>query len=246
MKKKDEIIRFIKEGNSINKIRKMTGCAKSTIYYHYKKIKGRKKKPVEISFEKERELGEFLGIFAGDGSFTLGKNSHYKIRIHLGFYEKEYADFLVKQLTTWFNKKPHIYYKKYQNKDSSIDLHYDSKLIYNFLKEHLVWEGRKTYTVRLKKLDLRKREFNLGFLRGLIDTDGNYYAPKRRISFSSTSKLLADQAEKIICSNVYLDPNRYLIKSEKYADLHTLTLHGEKAKKLIDAIKPNNINKTIR
>ncbi|MDP1695453.1 MAG: LAGLIDADG family homing endonuclease [archaeon] len=245
MKITQEVINLIKEGTSLNKINKITGFNKSTIYFHYKKIKGKKIKNIEINFKNENELGEFLGVFAGDGSFYKAlKNYEYIIRIYIGYYEKHYAIYLKNKLMKWFNKKPHIYITNYKNNPSLITLHYSSKQIYNLIKNHLEWKGKKSKTVRLKKLDLKNNEFNLGFLRGLIDTDGSYYVPKRRISFSTISKELARQAYRIIKHQLKKSPKQYIIKKDNKADLYTLSLHGLEAKRLIDIIKPKNINKT--
>ena len=100
--------------------------------------------------------------------------------------------------------------------------------------------------MRLKKLDLNDNEFNRGFLRGLIDTDGNYYSPKRRLSFSTTSELLSQQVIKIIKNLLKISPNFYVIKKEGYHDLYTITLHGKNSENLINIIKPKNINKSMR
>ena len=68
---RQKIIKRINENVSINNISKELNLAKSTIYYHYKKIKGKKPKEIEFNFRSEKEIGEFLGIFSGDGNFTL-------------------------------------------------------------------------------------------------------------------------------------------------------------------------------
>jgi hypothetical protein len=244
MRTNNEVINLIKKGESINKIRKITGLAKSTIYHHYKKIKGRKIKRIKFNFINHNELGEFLGIFSGDGGFYKSKKYHYSIRIHTGYYEEGYKRYLSKKLPLWFNKKPHFYYLKYKNKNSTIIFHYDSKKIYSLLREYLDWKGKKTYTVKLKNLDLNNKKFNLGFLRGLIDTDGNYYEPKRRLSFSTVSRKLAYQVYKIIKYNLKITPNIASYKKTNRARLYTISIHGLNAKKIIDIIKPNNPNKT--
>ncbi len=191
-------------------------------------------------------MGEFLGIFSGDGSFYKSKGCHYSVRIYTGSYEIGYIQYLNKKLIKWFNKKPHIYYTKYKNSFSATIFHYDSKVIYLLLKEYLNWENKKTYSIRLKDLKLEDKEFNLGFLRGLIDTDGNYYHPKRRLSFSTTSKELYLQVDKIIKYNLDMSPNFHIYKKVNRSDLYTVSLHVEKARKAITLIKPNNPNKTVQ
>ena len=65
---KQELINQIKKNNSINKISKELFLAKSTIYYYYRKIKGRKYKKLGIVTKYSKKEGEIVGIFAGDGS----------------------------------------------------------------------------------------------------------------------------------------------------------------------------------
>ena len=248
MKITSEVLSLIKKGISINQIRSRTGFAKSTIYYHYKKIKGRKIKRIKFNFQNEGELGEFLGIFAGDGSFFRGKNGKYVIRIYTGYYEEGYRKYLEEAFDTWFSKPPKVYLIKSEGMHSAVAFTYGSKQIYELLKEHLYWGKNKTHTVKLKEFDLQRKEFNLGFLRGLIDTDGNYYFPKRRLSFSSTSEALANQAREIINEQGITTNFRSFTypKETHRAELYTLTLHGDKAHKVIKLIKPSNPNKRYK
>lgn len=243
MKITKEVLDLIRSGKSINKIKQETGFGKSTIYYHYKKLRGKKIKKVTVSFKSEDELGEFLGIFSGDGSFFKDNKSHYRIRLHIGYYEKGYIEYLQKRLPQWFNKKPFIHIVYYKNKPSCLVFIYSEKEIYLLLKKYLKWDTKKTYTIQLKDFNLKKLEFNLGFLRGLIDTDGNYFHPKKRLSFATTSVNLAKQVESIIKYNLDTIPNYYIIKKKNRADLHVFTLHGKKAIRIIDRINPQNQTK---
>ncbi len=68
----EEIVRLIKNNNSIPKISKKLNVSKSTVHHHYKKIKGPKYKKTVIPKE-DSILGEFLGVFSGDGGFFLIK-----------------------------------------------------------------------------------------------------------------------------------------------------------------------------
>jgi len=243
MRVSPEVIVLIKQGFSVNKIRRITGRAKSTIYYHYKKIKGKKQIPMIIRFNKDDELGEFLGLFAGDGSVNLAGNYHYQVRVHLGYNEKQYVAALQDKFVEWFSKEPEVHFRNYNGRLSRIDLYYSSKPLYLFLKSHLFWEGKKTYSVKLRDFDLKKKKFNIGFLRGLIDTDGNYYKPKKRLSFSTVSKGLAKQAYEIFKHNLGIEPKIFVYKKVKRADLYTIYVHGDNAINAIELIKPRNQNK---
>ena len=243
MKITKEVIDLIKKGKSINYISNNTNFGKSTVYYHYKKIRGRKIRLININFGNNNELGEFLGIFSGDGTFIFDKNYHYRIRIVSGYYEKEYRVYLENKLASWFNKKPNIYYTKFNNKYSSVIFNYDSKEIYGLLRNYLFWQGKKTYSIKLKRLDINNKEFNIGFLRGLIDTDGSYYSPKRRLSFSTVSKELAYQVKNIIRYNLNINPIFEEFNKKDRAKLYTIALHGENAFKVLKNINPGNPNK---
>jgi len=237
-----QIQSLLNEGLSINKISKRLGVGKSTIYFHYKKLFGKKTKPVTFNFKDEGELGEFLGIFAGDGNFTLTSKYQYCIRIYTGAYEKGYLKYLENKLPLWFGKKPFKYSVQYKGKTSCIIFLYLSKAIYSLLHEHLFWEGKKGYSVRLRNFNLGRVDFNRGFLRGIVDTDGSYYAPKRRISFTTVSPYLADQAQ-LIMMGLGLSPKRYFHRYSGKAPVHTLALHGKECKSFLEQVRPNNPNK---
>ena len=55
---RESMINKIKEGISINNISKELGLAKSTIYHHYKKIKGKKYVVPNFVSKLDREEGE--------------------------------------------------------------------------------------------------------------------------------------------------------------------------------------------
>lgn len=240
------IVPLIRKGVSINKIKEKTGLAKSTIYYHYQKTLGRKIPLLAINFTSKNDLGEFLGVFAGDGYMNKRENYHYLTSICIGYYEKDYAEYLLRKCEFWFGKKPMVSHMLHKSKPTAVVLFYYSKAIHNLIKEYLTWSGVKTYSVRLKNFDPRDRDFNIGFLRGLIDTDGSYFAPKRKVSFSSTSKALAMQAYQIIKYNLNLEPHWMEYKKENRALLYTITLHGRNTKKLMDAVRLGNPHKIMR
>src|SRR3989344_3150393 len=242
----EEVINLIEEGYSLNEISRKTGLGKSTIYYHYKKIKGKKYSEVKINFENESELGEFLGIFAGDGYSYNDEHGHYTIRIFVGHYELGYALYLYNKLVKWFDKNPKVYFVKIEGKVSVILFHYSSKSIYLLLKEYLAWEGKKTYTVRLKNFDLNKNNFNLGFVRGLIDTDGNFYAPKRSLNFSTVSPCLASQFYAIFKANLNLEPKFHVFSKYGRADLYSLFLYGVNAQFASSILNFGNPSKVYR
>ena len=229
-------INLIKKGVSLNKIQKKTGINKSTLYLYYKKIKGRKFKKVSIDLENQEAIGEFIGVFAGDGNFFYGKNYHYRIRISTGILEKEYMVFLKKFLTDLFSKKPRVY-KDDKNNVYIID--YYSKDIYLLIKKYLIWNENKTKSVKLKKIDKNNVPFLIGFLRGLFDTDGGIYAPKKKVAFGTSSKLLAHQIKEILAI-LGMKSGFYEYKN---VDFWYLDLYGKRTDKFMSIINPHNPRK---
>ena len=238
---KEKILGLIDDGASINRISRLTKKAKSTIYYHYKKLKGKKFKVPEFDFS-DNELGEFMGIFAGDGGFFFEpKRYKYVIKIHTGFIDKRYNEKLIVLFSSIFNKKPHNYVR---SNCHVYELTYQSRDIYNLIKAYLDWEGTKTYSIRLKTTNNSKL-FNIGFLRGLFDTDGSYYLPKLRLSYGTVSKELSLQVFQMIKS-LGFKPNYNISNPKNRARFYSVILHGEDTNEFINLIKPRNFDKITR
>ena len=196
---KNEMIKQIRNGTSINKISKSLGLAKSTIYYYYKKINGKKHIPPYVQPNYSEKEGEIVGIFAGDGSQYFAKEGyHYQINIHFGGHGKEYAIYVQKLYFDYFRKE----FQLSLLNDGKIRLRTNSKDIYNYFKNYICYDSRiKHCTVRLKSLDI-PREFKIGFIRGLVDTDGSVLYIKHDkaviVFFCTTSQVLAEQIVLIL------------------------------------------------
>ncbi len=238
-KEKETIVDLIKEGKSINEISRIMDKAKSTIYYHYKKNFGKKQKEVKFNFNDE-ELGEFLGIFAGDGcSINYPETYKYKITVSTGLYEKIYHEYLINFCTKIFDKKP----QSFTAGGNVCILQYLSKPIYCLLRRFLFWENKKTYTIKLREEKAFSTMLLVGFIRGLFDTDGCFYKPKMRINLGTVSKELFLQMRSILEVLGY-NPSHYVRKpTENEAKFYELALHGQESKKFIKMIKPRNKNK---
>ena len=169
----------------MNEISKLTGVAKSTIYYHYRRIRGRTLIPVTVSQQDPELTGEFLGLFAGDGSFHLSKKYHYRVSLFFNVNESNYVDNLIKfVLLKLFNKAPMVCRQR-----NVLAVMYNSKSIYGLIKSYLRWSGEKTYSIRLRKRP-HSRAFMIGFLRGSMDRDG--YFDEHKLQFSSVSRNLIE------------------------------------------------------
>ena len=186
---RERIVSLINKGFSIPKISKEFGIAKSTIYYHYKKIKGRKFSLVKIT-DSDKVKGEFLGAFSGDGNFFFDKKiGHYTVSIHLNAEnEKEYGIYLKNLIEKGFNKKVRMYSRP----KKELLLVFYSKKIFELINEYLYIEGNKTLNVHLKKpIESLSADFLLYFIRGIIDTDGHVNRDNQIILALISKKLIA-------------------------------------------------------
>lgn len=192
-----EIIELYNSGVSLSKISQKLAIGKSTIYYHTRKNFGRKFNKIAFNDNLKEELGEFVGTFAGDGNFYFGKEKYaYIIRIFVSGYERAYANSLCGLIFKLFGKYPNVYFSEDSN---CFIVRIMSRDIYEIIKKHIIWEHNKTLSVRLKHdIDTYEQTFLKGFVRGLFNTDGNVYVPKKRVSFSSISKRLIYQASDIL------------------------------------------------
>lgn len=225
----------IEEGKSLNKISRETGISKSTLYEHYKKIKGRKIPLVKIEKVSEDIVGEIMGAFAGDGGFQTDHYYHYNIRIHLSPDEEEYATTLSNRMTKLFSKKPIRWIK---STGTNIILSYNSRKIYEFLKDYLAWEEDKTATIRLKQnISDYSKKFLIGFLRGCLDTDG-YVHGRGYTSFSTICKDLAEQISQAL--NVLHVENYTTVYYSKWRPLYTVRVKKGRAIGLLKILKPSN------
>ncbi|PIN88430.1 hypothetical protein COU61_04910, partial [Candidatus Pacearchaeota archaeon CG10_big_fil_rev_8_21_14_0_10_35_13] len=88
----NEIKLFIKKNRSLNEISRIMKMNKSTIYKYYREVKGKTMRRINMPKE-ESFIGEFIGLFAGDGNFYYDKKTgHYRIRFFFNIKEKKFVD----------------------------------------------------------------------------------------------------------------------------------------------------------
>ena len=194
LKIKEKMIKEISSGTSINNISKKLNLGKSTIYYYYKKLKGKKYQESKFKSDLSRDEGEILGIIIGDGTiFHEKKGGHYNIYVRFGIKNKEYSIYVKNKFEKFFNKKIYLY----SDCKDKLRLLIVSKKIYFYFKSFVDYEESKKYsTIKIKNIENLPKKFKLGLLKGLIDTDGTIYQTKDnriRINFYTTSEKLKDQ-----------------------------------------------------
>ncbi len=233
----NNIKRLINQNYTLNQICKIQNKSKTTIYYHYNKIKGKITNQIQINNNNDILIGEFIGLYAGDGYYYKTKN--YIHRIYLCFNkEKEsiYVDDLIKNnLFILFNKTPYKIVR-----ENRLIIYYNSINIKKLIDTYLEWDTnqRKTYTIRLKK-KINNLEFNIGFLRGCLDSDG--YVNQFKIIFSSVSKILIQDIANIL-SNLEIKHSIYKYKEKRTnrKDIYHIYIKKSSQNKLINIINPRN------
>lgn len=140
----------------------------------------RRAKKVDVSSLGTSELGYLIGLFIGDGSIcTDRKSRHYKVAFSLNpWKDSDTQNFLIKLLremtlnpfTVWAN--------------GCIDIRVNSKNFTTFLRKR----------EKVSDFDLRDREFFIGFLSGLIDSDG--YVEKGDIVVSMKNPEILRKVQK--------------------------------------------------
>ena len=229
------------EGESVNTIKDKLDLPKSTVYYQFKKEVGQKQRENQLQIPMDEEVrGEICGVFAGDGNFYEDKNYKYRVKFTLNIkdeYWRELAAFLEKN----FSKEPRVNHQEDYNRTN---LRYESKKLIDFLREKLDWsEEDKTGTIRLKDLDYR-RDFEIGFLRGLLDTDGFVSKKQNRVTFNSVSEDLTKDVSRILRENqIDHEIVRDVDKRENCRDMYRARITGSEIENLIEIIEPRHPKK---
>jgi len=233
----EEIESLISKGVSLNDMAKILDRSKTTIYYHFRKIRGKTISPVEVRLKDDVLLGEFIGLFAGDGSYYKMPNYKYTIRLHFNKTEDNYVRLLIDQvLVHLFGKPPMIF-----QQENRINLCYYSKNIYSLILDFLKWNSNepKTYSVGLRTFN-HSRNFYIGFVRGSVDSDG-HISPKS-ISFATVSPELKCSIEFALTS-LEFDFRTHLYKEKRMnrRDIYHISLFSKDFERFHDVVGPRNL-----
>lgn len=218
---------------SLNNIVKITGKNKTTIYYYFRNIKGKTVNPITVDESDTELIGEFIGLFAGDGCFYKDKRGHYKIHLFFNITEEKYVNELKVILTKIFGKQP-----AQRREHNKIILLYYSKNIYKLIRTYLDWNdtGRKTHSIHLKE-STYSQEFKIGFLRGSLDSDG--YFSDKTIMFASSSKKLIENIKSFLQDlNIPYHYNEYVEKRLNRVNMHHVNIRRPDREKFLRIINP--------
>lgn len=229
----------IRNGVSINKISKELHLGKSTIYYYYKKIKGKKFVEPEFKLGNSRLEGEINGIFAGDGSqYYDKKRGHYEVNVHFGVKNYCYAIYVKRLFENYFHKT----FRLNWDSDTQIRIRTQSRKIFNYFQNYLSYDCHiKHCTVKLK--DHCSSAFKTGFLKGMFDTDGCLKVVAKenrtRIFYSTTSEQLAFQIGDIL-NELSMKNKVYTIDRSRRGEktIFLVNVWKESTNRFIKTIKP--------
>ena len=156
-------MRMIKE-LGVAETSRRTGYPKPTLY-RWKN--GKQIPPLARWVPKlSNELAYIIGVLHGDGSLYINE---YNYRIGLGVKDYEFAETFSKNMARLLNKKV---VKPYWNKaNNEWVVVYSSKAFYTWYKQQSLES--------LKQFIEYSKETVASFLRGLYDSEGNYYMYKR-------------------------------------------------------------------
>jgi len=231
---KSLLLKSIRRGLSLNRLSSLFGLPRTTAYYHLRKIRGKTVHGIEPKIVNDDILGEFIGLFAGDGYAIKTDSYQYRIYLYFNLNEVDMAEDIIQNvLFKLFQKRPRIY-----QVGNCINLVYYSREIFNLIKMYLDWpqESKKTYGVHLKNSGLSD-SFIQGFLRGCLESDG--YISKSRISFASVSKRLGDDMTSALDRlKIGYSVNVYQDKRGKRAEIVQITVSRFDRERFLALIKP--------
>ncbi|MEM5773217.1 MAG: LAGLIDADG family homing endonuclease [Candidatus Aenigmatarchaeota archaeon] len=242
---KQLLIKKIKENETITKICKDLNLNKSTVYYYIKKLRGRRFPETKIEDSNLENVGELIGVFSGDGYFFFDKKSYkYNIFFYFSKDEEEYVKRFINLLNSIINR--YIYVYKYKNVNK-IFVRVTSKKLSELIKKYVTWNEnqKRSYTIRLVKINFLSNDFLIGFLRGLFDSDGYTYKDKREIDFITVSPVLARQITKILRKVLNIRPLIYVYKDqrENRKKIFYVKIKQYDAEKFLMIIRPNNLKR---
>jgi len=192
-------------GQSVRSVSAELHIPLSTAYYHARSV-CMHHAVLDLQALKEKEQGYLLGIYVGDGSLIRHKvRREYLLKV--AFDISNDSD-IVECVTSIFHKAGKSVTKT--NWRSVTFLRIWSKPLYDFMRDHVLSRSIPTSNRRLKILRHTEKwshEFAIGFLGGLIDSDGHVARSKSGghygASITTSSNSLRDQLQGL-CNSLGL------------------------------------------
>lgn len=174
----ENIRALAKKDLSLKSISAQLRVPKTTVYYHVRDY-CKKMTYMDLNVLSEEEEGYLLGMFVGDGNLIVKrKRGRYLTKFALDTErDQDIADYLVSVF-----KKAGKRITRYMAR-SSLTFKVCSKEFVEFLLKHVTYTKRRDSRRRVKILirpDKWTTAFKLGFVGGLVDSDGYVYYNRRR------------------------------------------------------------------
>jgi hypothetical protein len=154
-------------------------------------------------YKLNEEMAELCGIVSGDGNIWTNSRK-YEISITGSPKDKEYMDKVVRIIT--HSVKPKVYYRM-RGRGLRVSIY--SKSYFEFLTKEVgfgvgIEKNSHGVPIKILKSDI----LNVGFVRGLFDTDGSVFTSKKRgveeyptIEITNDSLILMEHVRGILEEN---------------------------------------------
>ena len=228
-----EIASFLDLYKKFGSLRKVANATNRSINTVKKYLVGKvefnqQDKVFNANIENEILIGTYVGLWMGDGTqYHDPYDGSYTVKI-CSNKKRIYLNRFIENIIFRIYGKKSIILTSPQNNSAYIKLR--SKFIYDFVYNYVSQdEGRKTYTVQLKKnIRYYSLDFLSGCLLGLMLSDGYM---KKRSKYTSVSYKLAKNAFDIMIKFGF-KPTHSLDKREHKAIAHDISLSVNQTKKL--------------
>ena len=149
------------------------------------------KNEINLKETNETEKGYIIGFYVGDGNiFVKEIKGAYRLQYFLGIKEVTIQQKIIEIF------KKICRFRSYKGKDNTYVIEIYSKSLINFIKKFSDKNG-------LKK-EIFSREFLIGYIEGLIDSDG--YVQRKYTEITTMNEKLKDNIVFIL-NNFGLNPN---------------------------------------
>lgn len=153
-------------------------------------------KEITLPQEPSEDLGEFIGYFIGDGSFSFNERGTGRVIFSVADDEPEVLDRIISLGNKLFSIEPVINKKP---GDKSSNLFYNSTVLAHWLK-HIGVDKVSSIDVKVPEIAFRAgANFATGFLRGLFSADGTV-SKEGYVTLYSISKELVDGVRELLLS----------------------------------------------
>jgi ribonucleoside-diphosphate reductase alpha chain len=156
-------------------------------------------KKIRIPSRVSKELGEFIGVFIGDGAVTRDKRKTGRLIFSFADEGKELKNYILKIAKELFDVKPTIQKKK---DDASTNYFFAVTVLVDWL-QFIGVNKPSSLTVRIPEIIFNTTaEFAKGFLRGLFSTDGTVSKDGYPSLCSVSSGLIEDTQQLLLALGI--------------------------------------------